>query len=599
MRPRAPAAPPWLALGGDVVVDVHHDAEAWRIDASAGRAHIAGIAASWDRLRWQGGARPSLDVAVEFEPFVAAPLLARLQPAFGWRGDLIVGGHVRLHRSPGRFSADVEVARRGGDLVVVDDAGTLPLGLTDLRVALDARDGLWRFTHGLAGATFGATAGAATLRTAASATWPAADAPLEGVLEARVANLGAWGAWLPAGWRLGGRLHATAALGGRFGAPEVTGRLDGSGLEARNVLEGIELRDGVLDVALQGARARIVRAELRAGDGVVRLAGDADLGATPQALLSVTADRALAVGRVDRRIVASGDAALDLRGDALRLDGRLRVDEGLIDLSREDAPSLGDDVAVLRGDGTAAGGAGNAERRRDVALDVRIDLGERLRLRGRGIDTALGGELRLTSPQGRLALVGSVRTVEGTFAAYGQKLTIERGVVAFNGPPANPRLDIVAVRPDTDVRVGVAIGGSAAAPRVRLFSEPEMSETDKLSWLVLGRASEGLGRTDTAVLQRAALALIAGNDSEGPASNLTRIIGLDEMSVRQSDGTVRETIVTLGKQLSARWYVGYERGLNATAGNWQLIYRVARRFTLRAQSGLDNALDAIWTWRWQ
>ena len=85
----------------------------------------------------------------------------------------------------------------------------------------------------------------------------------------------------------------------------------------------------------------------------------------------------------------------------------------------------------------------------------------------------------------------------------------------------------------------------------------------------------------------------------GPTDQVTKAIGLDEISVRQSDGEVRETVVSLGKQLSRRWYVGYERGLNATAGNWQLIYRIARRFTLRAQSGLDNSLDLIWTWRWQ
>jgi translocation and assembly module TamB len=29
-----------------------------------------------------------------------------------------------------------------------------------------------------------------------------------------------------------------------------------------------------------------------------------------------------------------------------------------------------------------------------------------------------------------------------------------------------------------------------------------------------------------------------------------------------------------------------------------LIYRIAQRLTLRAQAGEDNALDAIWTWRW-
>ena len=60
-----------------------------------------------------------------------------------------------------------------------------------------------------------------------------------------------------------------------------------------------------------------------------------------------------------------------------------------------------------------------------------------------------------------------------------------------------------------------------------------------------------------------------------------------------------ETVVTLGKQLSQRWYVGYERGLNASAGTFQLIYRLAQRFTLRAQSGLDNSLDVLWVWRLQ
>ena len=72
---------------------------------------------------------------------------------------------------------------------------------------------------------------------------------------------------------------------------------------------------------------------------------------------------------------------------------------------------------------------------------------------------------------------------------------------------------------------------------------------------------------------------------------------VDEL-MRQNE-MLRETVVTLGKRISNRWYVGYERGLNATTGTWQLIYRIARRFTLRAQSGLDTSVDVIWTWRWQ
>jgi translocation and assembly module TamB len=145
--------------------------------------------------------------------------------------------------------------------------------------------------------------------------------------------------------------------------------------------------------------------------------------------------------------------------------------------------------------------------------------------------------------------------------------------------------------------VGVRVSGTAMNPRVRLFSEPELPEVDKLSWLVMGRASDGLGRGDTALLQAAAMALISGR-GDGQAMQLVKAVGLDQLNVSQSTGEVQDTVFSLGKNLSRHWYVGYERGLNATGGNWQLIYRVARSFNLRAQSGEDNSVDAIWSWRW-
>ena len=124
-----------------------------------------------------------------------------------------------------------------------------------------------------------------------------------------------------------------------------------------------------------------------------------------------------------------------------------------------------------------------------------------------------------------------------------------------------------------------------------------MSETEKLSWLLLGRAPSGLDGADIGLLQTAAVALLSG-ESGGPSESLVQKLGLDELSVRQTDGTVRETVVNIGKQVSERWYLGYERNLNATTGNWQMIYRAAQRFTLRAQAGDDNAVDAIWQFRW-
>lgn len=610
LRDALPDATPWLRAR-DIAIELQWAAGPARATVQPGRAELLGGALRWTRISWQGAfeRQPAqIEAQAELEPLALAPLLARVQPEFGWGGDLAVSGHVNLRSAPA-FSADVVLERHHGDLTVTDEVGTQALGLTDLRVALDAHDGVWNFTQALAGNTLGVAAGAVVARTSPQATWPAADTPIQGVLEVRVANLGTWGNWVPAGWRLTGALRTSASIGGRFGAPEYTGEMRGSGLGVRNFLQGVNVSDGDVAITLQGASAHIERFSARAGSGSATLEGSATLGVAPKAQLKLRADKFQLLGRVDRRIVASGQAELQLDSDKLALNGKFSVDEGLFDFTRSDAPQLSDDVDVVRrkrpdparaGAGATNGAAPAAADapHRNVALDLQVALGERLRVRGRGIDTGLRGELRITSPGGRLSVNGTVQAADGTYAAYGQKLTIDRGVLAFNGPIENPRLDIEATRPNIDVRVGVLVTGSALNPRIRLFSEPELSDIDKLSWLVLGRASDGLGRTDTALLQRAALALLSG-ENDGVTSQFMKTLGLDDVSLRQTDGEVRETVVSLGRQLSRRWYVGYERGLNATTGTWQLIYRVARRFTLRAQSGLDNSLDVIWTWRWQ
>lgn len=572
------------------------------LGAEPGRIRLAGgVVLRWDRLAVERGdttgpTRIALDAAVE--PLAVAPLLARWQPDLGWEGDLHLGTRLKWHRdAAGVVQADVVVERIDGDLRVRDGVGQpLALGLSDLRLALNASDGEWLFTQALAGRTLGEAGGLLRVSGARDAALPAPGDALDGSLLARVADLGIWGAWVPPGWRLQGWVQTQGFFGGRLGAPEVQGWLEGGGLGARNLLQGVHVRDGRLRVRLEGERADVETFELFAGDGRLSLDGGATLGADPVVDLRLQADRFQLLGRIDRRLLASGGATLRLDGERLQLDGRFGVDEGMFDVSRSDAPTLSDDVTVRRPGASRPPPAAPAATRRATEVDLRIGLGDSLRVRGHGLDTRLAGELRLTMPAGQPTLTGELRTVGGNYDAYGQKLVVERGLVRFAGAPDNPSLDVLALRPGLDVEVGVAITGSAQSPRVRLHAVPDMSESDKLTWLVLGRDPATVGRADTALLQRAALALLAGEDA-GPGDALVRRLGLDEFSIRDADDESGGAVVALGKQLSDRWYVGYERAVNATAGNWQLVYRAARRFTLRLQSGLDNAIDAIWVWR--
>ena len=222
-------------------------------------------------------------------------------------------------------------------------------------------------------------------------------------------------------------------------------------------------------------------------------------------------------------------------------------------------------------------------------------------MRGHGLAARLAGSLELrhnTANSQAPRLTGELRTVQGTYKAYGQALSIDQGVLRFNGPYDNPALAILAIRPNLQQRVGVQITGTALSPVVRLYAEPDMPDAEKLSWLVLGRSAAS-GGAESALLQQAALALLGGR-GKNLTTGLTEAFGLDELSLRgaasngNGGGTTSATF-TLGKRLSRDFYVSYERSLTGTLGTLYLFYDLSRRVTVRAQTGEQSAIDLIFT----
>lgn len=600
-------------------VDWRDDDKGKQVQVGATSVNIMGVALRLQKLAWQRAnladdAQGEIDLRMQLEPLNLPALLDTWQPQAGWRGDLMLAGQISLKHSVRQpWTVDANVSRQSGDISLIEPTiegnSAQRLGIRTANVALQARDGVWTLTENFEGRILGSLTGRQLVQASHPDQLPSATDPLSGELNLQIGSLRPWGAWAPAGWRLTGQLQAQAKVAGTLGAPEYRGQVAGQNLGLGQALMGVNLTDGQLQMELQGDHVHLTRLTAKSGSqgGSLSAEGQAVLGTQPEAQLSIKADRFALLQRVDRRIVVSGDAQATLNETDIKVDGKVRVDEGLIDITRSDAPTVGDDVNVLNRPGEDpqdqedAAAATGVKRKLTAVLDV--DLGHKLRLKGRGLDAFLAGALHLTTPANKPALQGTVRVENGTFAAYGQKLVIERGAITFTGSIENPRLDILAMRAQSatasasDVKVGVNITGTAQDPRVRLYSDPSMSETEKLSWLVLGRGPTGLGGADIGLLQSAAVALLSG-EGTSPTDNLIGALGLDELSVRQTDGTVRDTVVNLGKQVSKFWYVGYERNLNATSGNWQLIYRLAQRFTVRAQAGDDNAVDFIWSWRW-
>ena len=187
-----------------------------------------------------------------------------------------------------------------------------------------------------------------------------------------------------------------------------------------------------------------------------------------------------------------------------------------------------------------------------------------------------------------------MRTVQGRYRAWGQALNVETGIARFNGPYDNPSLDILAVRPNISVRAGVQVSGSAKAPRVRLYSDPDLPDAEKLSWVITGR-STAAGGAEAALLQQAALALLGGQGSG--TGNTAQRLGLDEIGFKGpgSGDDASGAAITLGKRLSSELYVTYEQSLTSAIGAIYIFYDLSKRLTLRGQTGTQSAVDIIYT----
>lgn len=510
--------------------------------------------------------------------------LARWQPEAGWRGDLLTQLQLQWERGAG----SLRVERLRGDLLLNDEA----LGLQTLSAQLQhAVDGTAQAQLAL---------GSSVLGDAQAQVSASPQGVLDGHLKTRLPALHLLQPWLPAGLQWRGSATMEARLSGTRAQPrlEGLGHLDlvrlqhaASGLGGQNGLVRWHFDENalVLDEArLQG---------LGEGDSGGRWSAQGQWTwgqAQPQARLQMRAEQFRLLNRFDRQLTVSGDANALLDARRVHLRGQLRADQGVFDISEGDAPSLDDDITVRRAArGNGASKAAASPWQRDIVLQ--LDLGQRLRVQGRGLASRLTGQLQVQDQDGRpTQWTGLIEMGGGRYKAYGQTLDIESGELRFTGALDNPRLDILALRPDLEVRVGVRATGSAQSPRIRLYSEPDMPDNDKLAWLLLGRAPDELGRNDTALLQRAALALVSG-EGNNPATQLMDKLGLTEFSVSNSDDA--GTTLRLGAQLSRRWSVGYERSLNAATGSWQLVYRLGQRFRLRAQSGTNSAVDGLWLWR--
>ena len=581
------------------------------LELARGRVALAGA-----RVRLADGSFRIDDLAVvegrvtSHGAFTGVPLasVARVaNVALPFATDVALGGAWSIDAAP-RLSGSVSVRRERGDVRYGAGPGSsreeASIGLERLeleaKLADDAVDG----TATLASARGGNAKLAFAIGpspTAAPGT-PGGDAPLSARFDGAWPSLKLLQPWLGTSATADGRVRVALEAKGTLASPVVSGKIAGDALRLDAPQWGLEFREGILVASLDRGEVTLDALAFRAGDGSFRASGTlarARREGEPDGLgtkLAWTATRMRVLNRPDRRLVATGEGTLALEGGRVLVAGRLAVDEGRIEFERSPGATLSPDV-VVRGRPPAASSS-EARLGTALVLALDVDLGGRLSFAGEGLEADLGGRLKIASAQdGRLEGRGAIQAARGTYYAFGQRLDLdrERARLVFDGPLDNPALDILAMRANLPVEVGVELTGSVRVPRVRLVSTPPMPDGEKLAWLITGH---GLDRSTGADLSAisAASSLLFGVNERPAATTIARQFGLDDVSFRSraTTGTGAQTIgspvVAFNKRLNERLALVYEQGITVATNVLRLEYALTQSITLRAETGTASGV---------
>ena len=223
-------------------------------------------------------------------------------------------------------------------------------------------------------------------------------------------------------------------------------------------------------------------------------------------------------------------------------------------------------------------------------------MGDEVRLKGYGLEGTLAGTLHVRSQPGREMLATGRLDVDGRYEAYGQKLRITRGELTWsNNAVSDPRINIRAEREvvSASVTAGIDVTGRASQPRARVWSNPAMSESEALAYLVLGRSLNTASSDESQRINAASSALGAGAGLL--ASQLGAKIGLDDAGVLESR-TLGGAVFGVGKYLSPKLYVSYGVSMVGSGSALTLKYLMRKGFDVEIESSTIETRGSV-NWR--
>lgn len=388
-----------------------------------------------------------------------------------------------------------------------------------------------------------------------------------------------------------GALDINLTASGKLKAPTVNGKIElqEAKLQTKTIRNEIGIPTALLE--LNGQKAVLKTLELTTSNGSASFQGEIDIPT-----LSYTLD-----GNLDNLLIKperisaalTGDLSVKGEGEKVDISGKITVEKARITIPDSEPKELPEIqyVDVEEDEFEVESGKEENYFDKNVALNMQVKMIRNNWVRGQGANIELRGDLDIKKNYHQsLRIIGDINVIRGTYENFGKVFRIEEGNVSFSGgQEIDPFLDITALYRVSSNNIFINIGGRASKPKITLSSDPAMSETDIVSFLIFGASS-----SDISSGQRSAAGGIASGLAGGlAAAQLERLMG---NAVSLDVVSISGTNVEVGKYLTEDLYIAYERGTtdsiidstNITYNKVIVEYQLFNNVTIDADVGGEN-----------
>lgn len=418
---------------------------------------------------------------------------------------------------------------------------------------------------------------------------------VNGKLLAQFSDLAPLETLLPFANDVKGDFRADLTMGGTFVKPYLLGDVSVRNGTVNLPRLGLDITNMEVQINSTQAGNINVVSQLQSGKGRLSLVGDLNKFGTPEWDVQAFVNGAdfEVIDLPQLKATLSPDIKLIANREAVRVSG-----DAVIPWARADIKRLPETATQVSRDAVIVNENFSLDDAPPIKFftNLKLSLGDDVQFKGFGLNSKLSGEVSLLKDaQRQFFTSGYVSVVDGSYKAYGQTLTIDRGRLVFQGPYENPGLDIRAsriIKGTEEVKVGLEIGGTLQRPIANVYSIPSRSESQAMMMLLTGKPANDVTRADASVLLGAMSGL--GMDSSGSiTSQITQLFRLDELELNSDDG-IDQSQLFIGKYLTPKLLVRYVVGIFDRAFSLGMEYQLTQNLRLEAESGETQSVDVVY-----